>query len=143
MEEVRQKGWFGRNWIWVVPVGGCLTLIIIGLIFMGTLFFGVTRMFKNSTPYEYALEQASQNREVTLILGDAIESDGIINGNISIDNNSGIANFSIPIKGSKGEARIYVVAEKRNGEWIYEKLYVLIKETQEEINLLEKELEHI
>lgn len=143
MEEVRQKSWFGRNWIWVVPVGGCLTLIIIGLIFIGTLFFGVTRMFKNSTPYEYALEQASQNREVTLILGDAIESDGIISGNISIDNNSGIANFSIPIKGSKGEARIYVVAEKRNGEWIYEKLYVLIKETQEEINLLEKELEHI
>lgn len=143
MEEVRQKSWFGRNWIWVVPVGGCLTLIIIGLIFIGTLFFGVTNMFKNSTPYEYALEQASQNREVTLILGDAIESDGIINGNISIDNNSGIANFSIPIKGSKGEARIYVVAEKRNGEWIYEKLYVLIKETQEEINLLEKELEHI
>jgi hypothetical protein len=143
MEEVRQKSWFGRNWIWVVPVGGCLTLIIIGLVFIGSIFFGVTKMFKSSTPYEYALEQASQNREVALILGNTSESDGMISGNISINNNSGIADFSIPIKGSKGEGRIFVVAEKRNGEWIYEKLYVLIKETQEEINLLEKELEHI
>lgn len=143
MEEVRQKSWFGRNWIWVVPVGGCLTLIIIGMVFIGSIFFGVTKMFKNATPYEYALEQASQNREVILILGNTIESDGMISGNISIDNNSGSADFSIPIKGSKGTGRVFVVAEKKNGEWIYEKLYVLIKETQEEINLLEKELEHI
>lgn len=143
MEKGRQKSWFGRNWIWIVPVGGCLTLIIIGLIFIGTLFFGVTKMFESSTPYEYALEQASQNREVILILGNAIDSDGMISGNISIDNNSGSADFSMPIKGSKGKGRIFVVAEKKNGEWIYEKLYVLIKETQEEINLLEKELEHI
>lgn len=143
MEEVRQKSWFGRNWIWVVPVGGCLTLIIIGMVFIGSIFFGVTKMFKNATPYEYALEQASQNREVTLILGNTIESDGMISGNISIENHSGYADFSIPIKGSKGTGRVFVVAEKKNGEWIYEKLYVLIKETQEEINLLEKELEHI
>jgi hypothetical protein len=143
MEEVRQKSWFGRNWIWVVPLGGCLTLIIIGIIFIGTLFFGVTNMFKNSTPYEYALEQASHNPEVAFILGNPIEADGMISGNISIKNNTGIADFSIPIKGSKGTGRIVVVAEKKDGEWMYEKLYVLIKETQEEINLLKSVLEHI
>jgi hypothetical protein len=67
----------------------------------------------------------------------------MISGNISIKNNTGIADFSIPIKGSKGAGRIVVVAEKKDGKWMYEKLYVLIKETQEEINLLESVLEHI
>ncbi len=143
MEEVRQKSWFGRNWMWVVPVGGCTTLIIIGVIFVGTLFFGVTKMFKNSTPYDYALEQASNNPDIIFILGNDIEADGMISGNISFKNDSGEADFSIPIKGPNGKGRIFVIAEKKDGLWVYEKLYVLIKETQEEINLLEKELERI
>jgi len=143
MEVVHQKSWFGRNWMWLVPVGGCLTLIVVGIVFIGSLFFGVTEVFKNSTPYEYALEQARNNPEVILALGDHIESDGMISGNISIQNDKGNADFSIPIKGSKGKGRIFVIAEKSGDEWFYEKLYVVIKMTQQEINLLEKVLESI
>jgi len=143
MEVVQQKSWFGKNWIWVVPVGGCLTLIIIAVVFIGSVFFGVKEVFKNSTPYEYALEQAQNNPEVMSALGNLIESDGMISGNISYQNNSGVADFSIPIKGSKGKGRIFIVAEKSGDEWIYEKLYVVIKDTQEEINLLKKVLESI
>ena len=67
----------------------------------------------------------------------------MISGNISYQNNSGDANFSIPIKGSKGKGRIFVVAHKSGDDWFYEKLYVVIKDTQQEINLLEKGLESI
>ena len=36
-----------------------------------------------------------------------------------------------------------IEAEKFDGEWIYEELYVIIKETQEKINLLDQSLEGI
>ena len=140
MEEQRQKSWFSRNWGWVVG-GGCLTLIIIVIVFFGSIFYGVSKMFTSSTPYKYAMEQASTNEEVISILGKPIESDGMINGNISLNGDDGEADFRLPIKGPKGEARIVVVATKDYGEWIYEKLYVQIKDTQEEINLLDKVLE--
>lgn len=143
MEEIKQKSWFGRNWPWVLPVGGCLTIILLFVFGVGAIFFGVSKMFTTSTPYEYAIQLAKSNTDVIEILGEPIESNGIISGNISLENDDGEADFTIPIKGPNGKARITVVGEKVYGEWTYEKLFVLIKETHEEINLLNKNLEGI
>ncbi|MEM9679151.1 MAG: cytochrome c oxidase assembly factor Coa1 family protein [Bacteroidota bacterium] len=143
MDDNKQRSWWSRNWPWVVPVGGCLILIILGILGIGGLIFGVTSMIKNSAPYEYALEQAKQNEDVIYALGEPIETNGIMQGNLSFENDNGEVDIRIPIKGPMGEADIIVVGEKYDGEWSYEKLYVLIKETQEEINLLEKVLERI
>ncbi len=143
MEGVRQKSWFGRNWPWIIPVGGCLTVILLFVLGIGTVFFGVSKMFTSSTPYEYAMQSAKNNSNVIAILGEPIDADGIISGNISLNNDDGKADFKIPIKGPKGKARIVVIGTKTYGEWAYEALYVLIKETREEINLLDKSLEGI
>ena len=93
----------------------------------------------NSTPIEYAIEQASKNELVTENLGEPIEKYGIPSGSISLENDGGDVDFSIPIRGDKGDGTLVVRGIKVSGEWIYEDLYVIIKETQEEINLLEKE----
>ena len=143
MEEVKQKSWFGRNWLWVLPVGGCLTLIVLAVLGIGALFFGVTSMLKSSTPYEYAIKEAFNNEHVVSVLGKPIKTNGIVSGNISLKNDDGEANFKIPIVGSNGNASIVVIAHKTSGKWIYETLYVLIKETHEEINLLNQDLEGI
>ena len=143
MEEVSQKSWFGRNWLWVLPVGGCLTIILLFVFGVGAIFFGVSKMFTTSTPYEHAIQLAKSNTDVIEILGQPIETDGIISGNISLKNDDGEADFTIPIKGPNGKARITVVGEKEYGKWTYENLFVLIKETHEEINLLDKDLEGI
>ena len=140
MEEYRQKSWFSRNWGWVLG-GGCLTLIILVIVFFGSIFFGVTKMFTSSTPYKYAMEQTVTNEKVISLLGEPIEKDGIMQGNISLNGDDGEADFRIPIKGTNGEARIVVVARKNYGEWIYEQLYVQIKDTKEQVNLLDKTLE--
>ncbi len=140
MEEYRQKSWFSRNWGWVLG-GGCLTLIIIVIAFFGSIFFGVTKMFTSSTPYKYAMEQTVTNEKVISLLGEPIEKDGMMQGNISLNGDDGEADFIIPIKGPNGEARIVVLARKDYGEWTYEKLYVQIKDTKEQVNLLDKTLE--
>ncbi|MEQ6124299.1 cytochrome c oxidase assembly factor Coa1 family protein [Pseudotenacibaculum sp. MALMAid0570] len=143
MEEQQQKSWFKRNWLWFVPTVGCGTLIILFFLGIGALIFGVTGMMSDATPTKYAIEKASNHQIVINQLGTPIEQKGLISGEINFSNNDGSANLNIPVKGPNGKAIIYVVAEKVDGEWYYEKLLIRIKETGEKINLLEKSLEGI
>ncbi len=140
-EEIKQKGWFKRNWIWVVPVSGCLTLIVLAAFGIGSLFYGVTKVMTNSEPYEYAMEMSQNSTEVVIAIGDNIQKDGMTGGSVSYNNGLSKADLQIPIEGSKGQATIVVKAHKQADQWTYEELYVLIKESQEQINLLNKTLE--
>lgn len=142
-QTLQQKSWFSRNWIWVVPVSGCLMIILLLVFGIGAAIFGVTKIISNSTPYEYAVEQAKEHPKVVEILGEPIDTNGIMQGNISIKNSNGEADIRIPIKGPNGEANIIVKAEKYDDHWNYEELYVLISETNEKINLLNQSLEGI
>lgn len=140
-EEVIQKSWFKRNWMWVVPASGCLTLIFLAILGVGSIFYGVTKVLTNSEPYEYAMEMAQNSTEVVVNIGDHIEKNGMTNGNISYNNGSSEADLKIPIEGSNGKATIFLKAHKNGDEWVYEHLYVVIKKTQQEINLLNSTLD--
>ena len=140
-EHIQQKSWFGRNWIWAVPLGGCLTIILLLIFGIGATIFGVSKLFSGSEPYKYAVEQASSNPRVIELLGASIETAGIMQGEISTSNDSGEVNITIPLKGPKGKGSVTIKGIKTNDVWVYDELYVLIKETQEKINLLDKTLE--
>jgi len=142
MEE-NKKSWFGRNWVWAVPLGGCLTLIIVIVAFFGAVIFGVSEMFSGSEPYQVAVEQASKNELVIEVLGEPIETDGIMNGKIDFENDEGTADFSIPLAGPKGKARVYIEGTKSEGEWTYQRLYVITKESEEQIDLLDNYLNQL
>jgi hypothetical protein len=135
-DHIQQKSWFARNWGWAIPVGGCLTLIVLFFIFLGSLIFGVNELITESTPYQDALVKVNEDEYVVNILGEPIETNGIMNGSISYKNNTGSADISIPIKGSKGEAQLYVIGTKQNDQWTYKEMYVIIDETDEQIDLL-------
>ncbi|MGJ8745399.1 cytochrome c oxidase assembly factor Coa1 family protein [Polaribacter sp.] len=142
MEEIKQKSWFQRNWMWAVPVGGCgcgcVVIILLFIFGIGAAFFGISQAFNEATPIKYATELAFSNLEVQEALGNDLEKYGIPSGNISLNNDDGDIDFSIAIKGTKGVGSIVVRGIKTNGKWVYEDLYVFIKETQNQINLLEK-----
>ncbi len=137
MEEYTpKKSWFARNWGWAVPLGGCLTAIILFFVFLGSVIFGVSELMTGSDPYKEALAKVKQDEYVIGILGEPIETDGIMQGNLSFENNTGNANISIPIKGPNGKAKLYVVGVKQNDQWTYSEMYVIISETDEQIDLL-------
>jgi hypothetical protein len=136
MEE-QQKSWFRRNWPWVVPLGGCLTLIVLAIFSIGALFYGVSEVLTGSEPYEYAIQKANTNEHLIEAMGEPIESNGMMNGSLNYKNKNGTADFSIPIKGPKGEGALYVMGSKENDQWSYSKLYVLTTKVAEPINLLE------
>ena len=139
--EVQQKSWFGRNWPWVLPVGGCLTVILLFIFGVGAAIFGATKMLKGSEAYEYALEQATNNEELIYIIGEPIETDGIMQGSINYNNGVSSADIKIPLKGPNGKASVSIKGEKRDSIWNYEAFYITIKDTNQEINLLDKSLE--
>lgn len=140
-ELIQEKSWWKRNWKWVVPTGGCLTIIILLIVFIGAAVFGVTKLTIGSEPYLEGLAKTQSNEQVIELLGEPIETDGIMQGSINFSNNNGDADIRIPIKGPKGEGTIYVVAEKLNGTWTYSELEVRIDQNNEVINLLNEGLD--
>lgn len=136
-ELVPQKSWFSRNWPWAVPLGGCLTLILLFVFGIGAAVIGISSAITGSTPYENAVYEASHNENVIGILGNPIETNGIMQGNISTTNDSGDVDLRIPLKGPNGNATVHVIGEKENDEWTYEEMYVTIDESGEKIDLLD------
>jgi hypothetical protein len=132
-----RKSWWQRNWKWFVPTG-CLSLIALFVVFIVVIFFTVTSMMKKSTPYIESYQTATTNSYVIDRLGEPIEQEGIVQGNISITNNNGEASIFIPLKGPKGTGTIHVIANKYNGTWSYDKMSISIESTKEVIDLLEE-----
>ena len=138
MEEFEERrGWFGRNWKWAVPTGGCLLIIVLVVVFFGSLFVGITSMISDSHPYQDAMEAAQNNEALIELIGEPIETNGMNGGNWKIDNERKSAEISIPIKGPNGEATIFVVGEGINDNWTYQTMEVHLKDSREIIDLLE------
>jgi len=134
MEEVRQKSWFSRNWGWVIG-GGCLTMIVIGVLVIGGIIYKVADAVVESEPYTHAYALATKNEKVIEFLGEPIDKNGM--GNTKFNYNNGIskAELSIPIKGPKDKAVIFVKGEEIDDEWTYSTLYVKIDGQTEIIEL--------
>jgi hypothetical protein len=139
MSEHQRKSWFGRNWLWFVPLTGCMSIIVLFVLGIGAAFFGVSKMLTESEPVEYAIALANKNEAVAKYLGTPVTKDGLPQGNISYSNDDGKIDVKIPVNGSKDEGYLIVKGIKNDGIWIYEEIYILIKENQQVINLLEKE----
>ncbi|MFC1497219.1 cytochrome c oxidase assembly factor Coa1 family protein [Verrucomicrobiota bacterium] len=136
MNQQKDKGWWGRNWKWFVPVG-CLGSLAIFAGFIALIICLVFGMMKSSGVYKDALAKAKADPSVQKIIGTPIEEGMFVTGNINVNGSSGQADLSIPISGPDGKATVYVVAAKSAGQWTFSTLVVEIKETNQRIDLLE------
>lgn len=135
MNLPKKRSWWGRNWLWVVPVG-CLLPILscVGIITMiVTLVFG---MLKSSHPYQDSFATLQSDPRVISALGTPIEADFFVSGQINLQNSSGNANLSYGVTGPNGSATVYVVATKSAGKWTYSELIVTPDTNNQDIDLL-------
>ncbi|CAM1345340.1 cytochrome c oxidase assembly factor Coa1 family protein [Tenacibaculum amylolyticum] len=140
MNEQNQKSWMGRNWPWALPVGccsGCLILIVVVVFGVGTAVFGIIDELAEVSPIEEAINIAEKNDKILEYIGKDIETEGFPNGKISIKNDEGDVDFRIQIIGNRGVGTLVVRGIRSDKKWVYEDLYVIIKESGERINLLE------
>jgi len=139
-ELIKPKSWFKRNWIWAMPVGGCLTVIIVTIIVMGVGIFAFSDdieagIEKQQQIVNKALLDAEQNQEVITILGEPLESNGPKDFRSSLDNGVRNSTYSIPIAGSKGNGTIRIITHQRGEEIVYDLYMVTINDSNQTIDL--------
>lgn len=130
-----KQNWFQRNLKWVIPAG-CVSLLTIVILFAVGIYFGVTSLIKNSDVYIHTMETVKKSSKVQSLLGNPLQENGTVLGEIKSNGNSGTADFKIPIKGSIKSGYIHVKAIKSNHVWTYSKMYFYTKDTNVVIDLL-------
>src|SRR5262245_12157454 len=135
MNPPENKGWFGRNWKWFVPVG-CLGMVLMAVVFVVAVAYFAIESFKSSPPYQEAMAKTRSNAAVIRELGEPIEAGLLFSGRINVNGASGNADLSIPVSGPKKSGKVFVVAEKKLGKWEFSALEVEIEGESKRINLL-------
>lgn len=112
-----RRGWWRRNWLWVVP-SGCLVAVLLAAGLCAGIIFGAMGMLKSSEPYQMALEQVRQNPKVIEALGEPIQESGWFPaGNLKVENDRGEAQFDFDVAGPKGKAHVRSQARLIDGKW--------------------------
>ncbi len=96
------------------------------------MFWGI----RQSGIQQEVLERVRASTAVVERLGEPIETGWMVQGSISVSPGSGEADYSVPLNGPEGAGRVFVVAERRGGEWVFFELYVEIEGSGERIDLL-------
>src|SRR5688572_11539403 len=78
----------GRKWI-VLGCGGCLTLIVLGLLAFAGIFFFVIGVIKKTDVYADAVKVAQQSAEVQTALGSPVEAGWLLQGSVNYNNGAG------------------------------------------------------
>ncbi len=126
-----RKGWFGRNWKWLVPA---LLVVFVGfpIAILGSVFAAI----RSSDAVKESLLRAQSNPLVVQKLGTPIEEGWLVAGNINVSGPSGDADLAVPISGPKAKGKIYVTAHKSAGVWRYSVMTAAIEGSDQTINLL-------
>jgi len=128
---VRKK----RIWPWVVIPLGCFSVMLVccgGFTLLGISVLGA---LKSSEPYRSGLERAQTNERVKEVLGEPIDANFIVQGNVSLNNNDGEADITFPVSGPKGAGQVHVQGTKTNGVWSYEEISITLEQGSEVIDL--------
>jgi len=133
-QYVYQPNWFERHW--KLLVGILATLVLLFVLVLCTFVLGIFAIFGRSESVAIAVAQAQKSPVLIEKVGQPIERDFWITGNINTQNGSGEAKLSIPVSGPKGKATLHVREEKQNGVWTIQQLTATIDSDNNEINLL-------
>jgi hypothetical protein len=113
------------KWV-LLGCGGCLGLIVLGVLFSVGVFFFTMGVVKKTDVYGEALKRAQNSAEVQKELGTPIATGWSFSGEVNYKNGAGTASFKQPVTGPKGEGTLKVEAEKKPGAaaWQYSTLEV-------------------
>lgn len=137
MEGTGRRGWWSRNWKWVIP-SGCLGLILVAACFITVIVLLTLTWIKSSEVYTGALDAARSDAELAEAIGTPIEDGLFPTGSYEVSGQRGHTEFEISVSGPKGSATVYAVARKSAGEWTYTTLVADLDDSERRINLLDQ-----
>lgn len=134
-----KKNWGKRNWKWLLPLF-IIAPILFGLAVTAGSGGGVTDIVKayaDDSLYQKAIKMANGSPRSLEVLGkiEPLDKLAILEGNTVYSNTNSVES-TVRIKGSKGKAKLDIFAAKADNRWIYRKIVIRIKESEEEIEIL-------
>lgn len=140
-ELIKHKNWWNRNWKWFVPLSGLLLVMISIFISsgMGQIGANLAKAYSDKELYENALNRVKSDQKVIELLGEIepIDKFAILEGEVQYSNDDQTVNSTIRIKGVKGKARMYILADRMSNEWQYKKINIRIKSPPEKKQMIE------
>jgi hypothetical protein len=127
-----RKPWLARNWPWLILPGlagaslSCALCIAAGAL-------GIFSILKSHPVYRQALEAVQSDSRAQELLGAPIQAGLFLSGEISESSRSGTARISFPVSGPKGSGTITVTAHKEGGEWIINRLVLVMDKTRQKL----------
>ena len=136
-ELIEKKIWLKRNWKWSVPAT-ILLAFIFGLFLTSNSSEGITdivQAYNDNSLYEMAIEKANSDKRIIQTIGiiQPIDKLAILEGNTVYSNNNNSVLLSVRIKGTKGNGKLDISADKIRRVWKYKKIIVRNKSPKEEI----------
>jgi hypothetical protein len=128
------RGWFSRNWMWVIPVGCLLPVIVCGGVITGFVFLALQGV-KKIDVYQQSVGLALSNGQVMDALGAPVEPGMPSRFQYRLNGGAGSANFAIPLNGSRASGTLFVEADRVNGSWNYKLLEVELPGRADRIEL--------
>ena len=135
MTDEAAPSWFKRHWKWLIPAG-CLGLVLAAIAWGVFIVLFVFAGMKTSGAYQDAVAAMRASPEAVAALGEPIEPGWWLMGSINVTGPSGNADIAFPVAGPAGSGRLYVIGEKRAGEWILELLELDVEGRDSRIDLL-------
>lgn len=110
-----------------------LLLIVFFSSGMNKIASDVTKAYSDTELFDNALEKAKANQTVISILGEIqpIDQLAILEGQVNYSENNTAVKSSIRISGTKGNARLEIIANKVGTNWVYITINVRIKKPKD------------
>ncbi|MNR03112.1 Cytochrome oxidase complex assembly protein 1 [compost metagenome] len=136
-ELVEKEIWLKRNWKWSVP-STILFVFIFGLFLTSNSPEGINDIihaYNDNSLYEKAIEKANSDKRIIQKIGiiQPIDKLAIVEGNTVYSNDKNSVSLSVRIKGTKGNGKLDITADKIGTVWKYKKIIVRNRNTKEEI----------
>lgn len=77
-------------------------------------------LFKSAQPYKDSIAAVEKSQAAKEALGEPIKPGFMPSGNISVENDTGTVDYSIPVSGPNGKGTIKVQGTKSGGTWNYD-----------------------
>lgn len=124
-----------RHWKWFAPtILVSLLLVVFFSSGLNKMTSDLTLAYSDTELYSKALEKIKTNETVKTILGDIepIDQLAILEGQVNYSEDNTKVKSSIRIIGTKGKAKLDIIANKVETEWIYKTIVVRIKQPKDQ-----------
>lgn len=140
-ELILRNNFFKRNYKWLLPL--IILLVLLFTLLLHSISVGeittISHAYNEDSLFEKAIEKANKNVKSQNTIGyiKTIDQLAILEGNIVYSNNNNSVQLSVRIKGTKGNGKLDISANKKGKEWDYKKISIRTRNPKQEIKILE------